>query len=127
MGNFLQRLAYKMQQFMYGRYGMDELGRFLNIAAIVVLVISLLPGLRFLYYPALILMVFTLYRCYSKDIAKRAKERQKFLQIKNMWDTRKTHRYFKCKSCKAVLKVPKNKGKIEITCPKCKKKIIKKT
>ena len=127
MRNFLQRLAYKMQQFMYGRYGMDELGRFLNIAAIVVLIISILPGLRFLYYIAFILMIFVLYRCYSKNISKRAKERQKFLSIKNMWYTRKTHRYFKCKSCKAVLKVPKHKGKIEITCPKCRKKIIKKT
>ena len=39
----------------------------------------------------------------------------------------KTHKYYKCPTCKQVVRVPKGRGKIEINCPKCHTKFIKRT
>ena len=39
----------------------------------------------------------------------------------------KEHKYFVCKSCKTICRVPAGKGKVEITCPKCGGKIIAKS
>lgn len=42
-----------------------------------------------------------------------------------MWDNRKTTLYFKCKNCGQMLSVPRGKGKIRVTCPKCGTKVEK--
>ena len=39
----------------------------------------------------------------------------------------KEHRYFTCKQCKTICRVPVGKGKIIITCPKCGHQFIKKS
>ena len=38
---------------------------------------------------------------------------------KKMWKDRKTTAYLKCPNCGQMLSVPKGKGKIRVTCPKC--------
>ena len=122
---------------MYGRNGVDAFGRFLLIAALVLNVISCLPYMDILYFASAGLLVYLFFRTLSKNLYKRQSENAKYLKIQNkflrdkntrkkMWDERKTHKYFKCK-CGTRLRVPRGKGKIEITCPKCKTKIIKKT
>lgn len=40
---------------------------------------------------------------------------------------RKTHRFFKCPECGVTVRVPKGKGKIKITCPKCKNAFVRNT
>lgn len=137
MRSFLAQLRWKFERFMYGRYGMDKLS-------------STIMGLGFFFY---ILSVFAFswiftvlywlcislffFRSFSKNIAKRRQElynyeklmvkpRQFMKRQKNRWRDRKTHKYFKCK-CGAYLKVPKGKGKIEISCRICQRLMIKKT
>lgn len=39
--------------------------------------------------------------------------------VKMNFEQRKTHRIFMCKACGKKVRVPKGKGKIEITCPSC--------
>ena len=39
----------------------------------------------------------------------------------------KEHKYFTCKNCKAICRVPVGKGNIVITCPKCGAQIRAKT
>ncbi|MBQ9347433.1 MAG: hypothetical protein IJT94_08875 [Oscillibacter sp.] len=39
----------------------------------------------------------------------------------------KEHKYFTCKNCKAICRVPAGKGKIVLTCPKCGAQIKGKT
>jgi hypothetical protein len=91
-----------------------------------------------LYIPTIILWVWSLFRCYSKNLEKRRKERAAYLRAvgrvrswfsvkKKAWSERKTHRYYRCKQCHAVLRVPKGKGKIKITCPHCHSVTVKKT
>ena len=134
----MKQLAQKLQQFMVGRYGNDEFTLFLSIAGLILGLLANFKYLGFLYYIGAILIFFGLFRTLSKNYNARRKELNWYLlwsakpkaEIKlliNRIQERETHKYFKCKKCKAVLRVPKSRGKIEITCPKCRAKVIKKT
>ena len=101
MKRWLQMLVEKMQVWIYGRYGYDEFSKFLSILALICILIS--PFIPLLYPISMILLIWSMFR------------------------SRKTHRYYKCQICKHWLRVPKGKGKIEITCPVCKYKIKRKT
>ncbi len=140
MRNFLYNLSYKYRVFMQGRYGSDELNLFLIILAVVFTLVSrtgvvLSFVFRFLSWVFLGIIFF---RMFSKNISKRYEERMRFLRYKSSfvsfcntkkeaWSNRKTHKYFKCKKCGANIRVPRHVGKIEVTCPKCRNKFIKKT
>ena len=132
----------KFQRFMSGRYGVDELSKTLNIVVMVCLVISLfsgvLPILSILYWIGLGLMVYNTYRMFSKNVSKRHEENQKFLNAryraavkknarKKRFAQRDMYRFFKCPGCKQLVRVPKGRGKICITCPKCRMEFIKKS
>ena len=134
----MKQLAQKLQQFMVGRYGNDEFTLFLSIAGLILGLLANFKYLGFLYYIGAILIFFSLFRTLSKNYNARRKELNWYLlwsakpkaEIKlliNRIQERETHKYFKCKKCKAVLRVPKGRGKIEITCPKCRAKVIIKT
>ncbi len=125
---FLTRAAYKIGQFMIGRYGNDELNKALMIGALACLVLSMFLDV---FYPiALALMVWSLFRTCSKNITARMHERDvymdwlgkartKYRLYKRMWAERNTHRYFKCKHCKAVIRIPKGRGEVDVGCPRC--------
>ena len=138
MRSFFERLGHKMASFMYGRYGTDELSKFLMILALILMVISWFPNLGLVYFVALALMVWSLFRTFSRKLDKRRRERERYLKIqkpianffklqRNKWRDRKTHVYFKCKKCRAVLRVPKGKGSIVVICTRCKDRIEKET
>jgi flagellar biosynthesis component FlhA len=83
MKKWFSSLGYRIQYFMQGRYGYDELCRFLSISALVLLLLSYIPYLGFFYFLALALLVWSCFRSFSKNIYKRQMERQKYLTIKN--------------------------------------------
>jgi len=127
-----------LRKFMIGRYGPDHL----NIAMIILsLVLSLTNGIfgvRPLLYISYALMVLALFRMLSRNILRRRREndifirywwpiRTKFAKFFSGLRDRKTHRYFSCPSCSNTLRVPKGKGKLQITCPKCGERFIRKT
>lgn len=133
-------MAYKYSVFMQGRNGNDEFSRFLTIAALVFMVLSWIKPLSFMALIAFVLLVWTIFRCYSKNLAKRGRENEKYIGIKsaitgrftlykNMFRDRKTHRYYKCPGCKVYVRIPKlEHGKnIEVSCKKCGKKFVVKT
>ena len=138
MKNWFRNLGYKMQSFMYGRYGQDDLSRFLSIAALVLIVLDLFLGTGVLSWLGLFMCMYSIFRMYSKKRAKRQRELEAYLKLANpvknwfglckrKWSDRKTHCYFTCPSCKKTMRVPKGKGKIKITCPECKTQITKTT
>ncbi len=138
MKNFFANINAKMQQWMSGRYGYDELSRDLSLLALALMFLSLIPSLLFLYVPTILLCIWSLFRCYSRNLEKRQAERTAYLRFtgkvkgwvslrRTMWKEGKTHRYFRCEACGMVLRVPKGKGKIQISCPKCHKAFIKNT
>ena len=123
---------------MYGRYGNDELTKFLLILGLVLMIISWLPRLAWVYLLAAAVLAWSLMRSFSRKLDRRRRELDRYLKIKNKivnffklrrnkWRDRKTHVYFKCKKCKAVLRVPRGKGSIIVTCTRCGDRIEKKT
>lgn len=138
----MKNFRYRLQQFMQGRYGVpDELSRFLLFAEWVLVILAcLVRPLRFLLAAALVLMIYSLFRSFSRNIPARQAERMKYLKLrngirsqfrlwKNQWRDRKTHRYYRCPHCKAVARIPKptrNGTAITITCPKCAMRFDKK-
>lgn len=138
MKNFFQSIGGRLRAWMQGRYGQDELSWAITIAALVLVVLSWISVLQFLYIIAFALLVWSLVRCYSRNITRRQAERAAYLRLKNRvtsffslqkrkWKDRKTYRYFRCKQCGASLRVPVGKGTIKVTCPKCRSETIKKT
>lgn len=138
MKKWFENLSYKMQQWMQGRYGNDELSRMLYIVGFVFLILSFLSPIRFLYIPGFAFMLWSCIRCYSRNLAKRREERETYLRLtgrikswfrlqKDKWRDRKDYKYFRCKECKAPLRVPKGKGRIRIHCPKCHHELKAKT
>ena len=140
MRGFFYRLGNTMRYFMRGRYGIDELGSFLLFVGMLLSFLSLIRINLFmwLWIPSFALIIWSYFRCFSRKIEKRRRELigyqrikrrvcEKFTYWRRRFRERKTHKYYKCRLCKTVLRVPKGKGKIEITCPKCKGRMTKKT
>lgn len=136
MGIF-QRIGGAFARFMYGRNGWDQLNQALFrgylILWIAEIAVSLLLKNRlvtgFFEGALFILMVFLFYRTFSKDLSRRRMENQRWVNwycgMKNRnagaraRHADKEHKYFTCKGCGTVCRVPAGKGKIVITCPKC--------
>lgn len=128
----------KFESFMQGRNGIDDFGIFLISSSLILLLISIPVHGILLSLIAYGLLIYAYFRVLSRKVEKRRRENMDFLAEKEhlrfKWQTfklhhsmRKTHRYFKCKKCGKRLRVTKGKGKIEITCPHCGEKFIKKT
>jgi len=127
----------KIIRFMQGRYGVDKLNQFIMAVVLVLCVLSLL-GVKYVYILGLAGLGYAYYRMFSKNIYKRSAEntkylqcvdkiRQKFNQYKRELLQRKTHHIYRCSSCKQKIRIPRGKGKIEITCPKCGNKFVKRS
>ena len=128
----------RMAQFLYGRNGFDNLARACNAVAILLLVINIFAQNAVLYFLWMVFFAYSVFRVYSRNIPKRYAENQKFLAmmdvpqkrirlLKLQWRDRSVSRYYICKSCHQQIRVPKGKGRIEIRCPKCGERFIKKT
>lgn len=136
MRDFFNRLLWKMQAFMSQRYGHDALSFAMMQMVLVLLIISLFWRSPWLTALANVLVIFALFRMLSKNIGARQQElavyermvqkARAFLNLqKRRWVDRKTYRYYRCK-CGQVMRVPKGAGKIEIRCPSCGVRFIKK-
>ena len=128
----------KMARFMYGRYGMDQLSRNLSLICLVLLIVTMFVRNNVIYMIALVGIVYTYFRVFSRNISRRSEENEKYLKfhykvvgklnkIKCRITDSKTHRIFRCPSCSQKIRVPRGKGKISIKCPKCRIEFIKKT
>ena len=118
-----------IQRFMYGRYGVDQLGRTLLYVGLVLLVLSMLTGSALANGLSLALYAVVLFRMLSRNHAARRRENERYLRHSapltrrlRLWHSMlrdKDHRYFKCPGCKKCLRVPRGKGRIAITCRSC--------
>ena len=127
---FLAQLSARMQRFMVGRYGTDRLNMTILSAGLVACLISPFfknAGINLLFTAISYgLMIWAIYRSLSRNTYARYQENRKFLQFFDRLKDRQ-HRYYDCPKCRQVVRVPRGKGKIAITCPKCREKFIRKT
>lgn len=124
----------KLQRFMLGRYGNDAFNKFLFTTGLILWILDMFIDTRILYSWAIILLVYGYFRMFSRNVQKRYQENLKFLQLKNKVVSKlkkanhtqeKTHRIYKCPTCRQKIRIPKGKGRICITCPKCKTEFTK--
>ncbi len=126
-----------LRRFMYGRNGVDQLNLALLVFSVLLMVITAFIPIYWVRLIEYVPLIWCLFRMLSKNIVARRAENYKFITIWNkvkgffsgvsLRFKDKTHRYFKCPSCKTVVRVPKGKGKILITCPRCKTRFEKKS
>ena len=128
----------RLKEFMAGRYGGDQLSIALILLGIILTLLGRFTRISLFSFIAYIPLLISIYRMFSKDISKRRMENYKFSiyispiyskykKIKGKSKDRKNYKYYKCPNCKANLRLPKGKGKITITCPKCNEKFKKRT
>ena len=125
-----QNMMNGLRQFMAGRYGTDKLNTAILILGLVLCIVSIFvdyaPVNLALTLGSYGLMFWAIFRSFSRNTYKRYQENRKFLQFFDRLKDRE-HRYFDCPRCRQTTRVPRGKGKIAITCPKCKERFITKT
>ena len=128
----------KLRQFMIGRYGTDGLNQFLSIASLVLLLIAIVSRVQVFTWLGIALLIFCYYRTFSRNISKRTEENYKFYTLKDridgkfrglkdQWANRKLYHYYRCPKCRQKLRVPRGRGRIQISCPRCGTQFIKKS
>jgi hypothetical protein len=130
MKDFFEHFGDRVSNFMKGHYGTDDFSKFLLVVTLVLYVMSLIFRSGWIFWLAVIALVWSWYRMLSDNFAKRESENRRYLAFsaklkkflkkqKEHFDGRKDYRYFKCPGCGQEVRVPKGKGHIRITCPKC--------
>ena len=131
----------RFYRFMAGRNGNDLFSRFLSFAAVAFMLLSLV--LRHtvgtvMWYAALLLLIYDYFRIFSRNLPRRRAENAKYCQYRSQivngfrdWRERRSQRrdykFFRCPSCSVMLRVPRGKGKIRVTCRKCGSSFERKT
>ena len=127
---FSSNLSQSVRRFMTGRYGTDRLSMVILCGGLVASLIAAVihnPTLNILFLLISYgLMIWAICRVMSRNTYKRYQENRKFLQFFDRLKDRQ-NKYFDCPKCHQTVRVPRGKGKISITCPRCKEKFIRKT
>ena len=127
---FTAKLAARLRNFMMGRYGTDRLNMAILCVGLVASLLSVLikfaPVNLALFVLSYSMMFWAIFRTLSRNTYKRYQENRKFLQLVGRAKDRE-HRYFDCPKCRQTVRVPRGKGKIAITCPRCREEFVRKS
>ena len=134
------RFRQALARFLYGRYGADELYNALFLMEIILLFIggilsilgSNLPALStisaILYISAFGLLIWAMFRFFSRNIEKRRRENAAWLKFKSRFRKKRkpvlppdtpTHIFRACPTCRSVLRLPRQAGRHKVKCPRC--------
>ena len=127
---FSAKVGSSLRNFMSGRYGHDRLNMVILWTGVACCFLPLIfqnaVFTMLMSVLSYVLMFWAIFRCLSRNTYKRYQENRKFLQFFDRLKDR-DHRYFDCPKCRQMVRVPRGKGKISITCPRCREKFVKKT
>lgn len=139
------KMSDRFRNFMRGRYGVDQLSNGLVFLFFILILIGMLTNNAIFTWISLIPMILSYYRMLSKNFSKRYNENRIYTNVMspvyNLMDkikgffkrkikrfkARKEYKYFKCPNCKQELRVPRGRGEITVTCPKCKQTFDRKS
>ena len=128
--SFGAKAAGALARFMHGRYGTDRLNMVILCAGLAASLLSTwikIPLVSLsLWALSYGLMIWAIFRSLSRNTYRRYMENRKFFQLTEQIKDR-DHRYYACPKCRQTVRVPRGKGKISITCPRCKERFVKKT
>lgn len=131
MNNFWEQLKWKLYRFMQGRNGRDELARAVIYASLILYLIGAFFDWDAICLVGYLLFIYYMFRVLSKNLYARREENRRFVTALETYrirfEQRKDYKIFKCKGCGRNIRVPRGKGKIEVTCPMCGKKTIHRT
>ena len=127
-----------LRNFMIGRYGPDHLGVAMIVLSLVLSLVHGFTGFTPIIYVSYLVIILALFRMLSRNTVRRRAENDRFIRYwwpvkiktKRMFANirnRKTHRFFKCPGCGNTLRVPRGKGKLQISCPKCGERFVRKS
>lgn len=130
----MKKIKYELEQ----RNGLDHLSQFIFAVFSTVAILGICVKNVVVILVGMAGIGYGFFRMLSSDIYLRKRENRIFLawiakidyiiQFKKFnREMKKDYKYFRCKKCKNKLRVPRGKGKIEITCPACGNKFIRKT
>ena len=128
----------KLYRFMQGRYGTDEFSKFLVGVGMVLIILNILTRQSVFNLLFWVCFFYSYFRMFSKNYAARYAENQKFLGMRNrlkykvenhkkLREQKKLYHIYSCPYCKQKIRIPKGKGTIIITCPKCKQEFGKRS
>lgn len=131
----------RLIRFMAGRNGADNLSRAVSLVVLVLLVVGMFvhgDAARVLWVLAIAGLIYVYFRMFSRKVYKRRAENEKYLRataglrlylrgLRERWSQRRDYKFFRCPSCRTLLRVPKGKGKLKVVCRKCGNSFIKKT
>jgi hypothetical protein len=137
MQDFFRKLNASFARFMYGRNGVDAYNKFLLIIGLFFDLLSFTKaGLYFLFVSD-IFFLYAIFRIFSRNLVKRSLENQSYMIIANwlrhLWKASMSnakdheHRYFVCPQCHQIVRVPRGRGKLDITCPTCGKEFSRRS
>lgn len=130
MGDFKN----SFRNFMQGRRGTDDLGKFISLLALLFIILQIVFRRAAFYYIAMGLLIYQIFRSFSKNYVKREAENRKYIEIRDSIFRRKKKntgyqsagtpgfRYFNCPGCGMKMRAPQGKGRIRVTCKTCGKK-----
>lgn len=135
----------KVIRFMRGRYGAngtDDFTKFLLVVGLTLMFVSALFKGKAVslcgFALSMGIVIYCYFRQFSQNVSKRYAENQAFLsrvstiyrlfrKKKSIWQQRRVYHIYRCPGCKQKIRIPKGKGKIEVRCPKCSTRFIKKS
>lgn len=128
----------KFYRFMQGRYGTDELSKFLVGLGMVFIILNILTRKSIFNLLFWVCLIYSYFRMFSKNHSARYAENQKFLETRNrlkykvenhkkLREQKKIYHIYSCPYCKQKIRIPKGKGTIIVTCPKCKQEFGKRS
>ena len=128
----------KFYRFMQGRYGNDEMSKFLLGVSMAFLILKLITKSAMFDLLFWVCLIYSYFRMFSKNHSARYAENQNYLALKNKWmykwenhkrmrEQKKIYHIYNCPYCKQKIRIPKGKGSIIITCPKCKQEFGKRS
>lgn len=127
----MKKIRERIDKMLQGRYGIDDLGRMLMITALGLYVIGVVLKNQWFFSLSTFIIIIVIYRMMSRQHWERGEENRRYTGCLKLWklryENRKYSRIFVCKKCGRFIRVPKGKGKIQVTCTSCGDKTIRRT
>lgn len=123
----------RLMEWLRGRQGPDDLAVFSVNLAIVIVLVNVFARTGWLGWVGLALVAYAMFRIQSRNLGARARENEAFLSalgparpwVQNpraAWAELRAYKHVRCSSCRQRVRVPRGKGRLRVTCPRCKTK-----